>query len=114
MDPRTEAVDIQLDGPTEPLVITWGDGHVSTLPPAHLRLWCPCADCTNHGALSLETRLARTPSGAQIRVSEVSEVGSYALGITFADGHAYGLYTWRHLRDICPCDQCDVPARSQG
>lgn len=111
MDPRaTDPQDIQLDGPTEPLVITWADGHVSILPVRHLRLWCPCAECTDHGALGLDVRLAREPSGAQLRIREVQEVGSYALGITFGDGHAYGIYSFQHLRDVCPCEHCQVPA----
>lgn len=111
MDPKaTDPADIQLDDSTGPLTVTWADGHQSTLPTAHLRRWCPCAECTDHGALDLDARLARTPTDLQSRIREVSEVGSYALGITFADGHAYGIYSWQHLRSICPCEVCQVPA----
>jgi DUF971 family protein len=28
-------------------------------------------------------------------------VGNYALRIHWSDGHHQGLYTWRHLRDLC-------------
>ena len=113
MDPALDVTDISLEGPEQPLIITWGDGHVSTFPIVHLRLWCPCAECTDHGALDLQSRLSREPFGNQKRISEVSEVGSYALGITFADGHAYGIYSWSHLRSICPCDTCGVPAAKE-
>jgi DUF971 family protein len=29
-------------------------------------------------------------------------VGNYALRITFSDGHATGLFSWRYLREIDP------------
>ena len=30
-------------------------------------------------------------------------VGSYALRITWDDGHDAGIYSWERLRSICPC-----------
>jgi DUF971 family protein len=33
-------------------------------------------------------------------------VGAYALRIFWNDGHSSGIYSWEHLRRICPCDEC--------
>lgn len=114
VDVATTPQDIQLDGPTEPLIITWEDGHQSTYDLHHLRLWCPCADCTDHGARSLEERLSQTFTETQIRIRAVSEVGSYALNILWGDEHAHGIYSWQHLRGICPCESCKIPKLREG
>lgn len=109
-DPKTDPVDLELTGPTSPLIITWGDGHVSTYPLEHLRLWCPCAQCTDHGARDLEERLSRVLGPVMHQVRALEEVGSYAIAPTWADGHTYGIYSWTYLRDLCPCETCQVPA----
>jgi len=36
----------------------------------------------------------------------VEAVGTYALTITWQDGHHYGIYNWNYLRKLCPCDDC--------
>jgi len=33
-------------------------------------------------------------------------VGNYAIQFTFTDGHATGIYSYDHLRIICPCATC--------
>ena len=35
--------------------------------------------------------------------SKAEKVGNYALRLTWSDGHATGIYSWEHLRNICPC-----------
>ncbi len=37
---------------------------------------------------------------------KVNVVGNYALGMLFSDGHSTGLFTFKHLRKICPCEAC--------
>ena len=39
-------------------------------------------------------------------LTHVEGVGNYALGLTWADGHSTGIYSFRLLRGICPCDDC--------
>ena len=36
----------------------------------------------------------------ELRLTEVTLIGQYALGIGFASGHATGIYTFRYLRDL--------------
>jgi DUF971 family protein len=34
------------------------------------------------------------------------QVGSYALAVSWADGHQTGIYSWEKLRSLCECDEC--------
>jgi DUF971 family protein len=77
------------------LTITWVDGVSSTYPAAYLRSWCPCAGCQGHG-----NRIAHLAAPADTSIDALWEVGAYALGIRFADGHDDGIYTWTWLRTI--------------
>ena len=77
------------------LTVTWPDGFVSTYPVEYLRGWCPCAVCQGHG-----TRSAWREPAEGVRVTKLWEVGAYALGLTYNDGHDDGLYTWDWLRAI--------------
>jgi DUF971 family protein len=38
-------------------------------------------------------------------------VGQYAIQISFSDGHSTGIYSYDHLRSICPCAECAANRR---
>jgi DUF971 family protein len=40
------------------------------------------------------------------RAQAATTVGNYAIQITFTDGHATGIFSYDHLRSICPCPDC--------
>jgi DUF971 family protein len=95
--------------------IDWKDGHHSSYGVEYLRDWCPCATCT--GAHGTEPR--RKTSGAPAapespfqmfkpreRMVSIEPVGNYALRIVWVDGHGSGIYSFDHLRKICPCPEC--------
>lgn len=92
-----------LDDEKTLLAIDWTDEHVSVLPTTYLRGWCPCAVCQGHGG----TR--SFVSGRDSNVKDLRQVGAYALGVSFADGHDTGIYTWGFLRELCPCTGCGGP-----
>lgn len=79
------------------LIITWDDGVVSEFPAGYLRGWCPCAVCQGHG---IEVRYQ--PRGEDIAIEGLFEMGAYALGIRFSDGHDTGIFSWSWLRQIAP------------
>ena len=33
-------------------------------------------------------------------------VGKYAIKFDWNDGHNLGIYSWKWLREICPCNEC--------
>jgi DUF971 family protein len=42
----------------------------------------------------------------RVTAKSAQAMGNYALQITFSDGHATGIYSFEHLREICPCEAC--------
>jgi DUF971 family protein len=93
--------------------IDWRDGHHSDYSLAYLRDECPCATCTGaHGTEPQKTNYVKQelfpmykPS---LKMNSVEEVGQYAVRIHWNDGHSTGIYSFDHLRRICPCAECRV------
>lgn len=77
------------------LEIAWDDGARTRVSAGALRGWCPCASCQGH---TPGVRFVPPPAG--VTVAALHEVGAYALGVRFSDGHESGIYTWSHLRRI--------------
>jgi DUF971 family protein len=99
--------------------IDWADGHRSEYSLAWLRDNCPCASCTGaEGGTPQRTNYARTQPDNNplklyqpaIRMLNCEEVGHYAVRFQWSDGHATGIYSYRHLREICPCAACRANA----
>ena len=89
--------------------IDWKDGHHSDYGLTHLRDKCPCATCTGaHGTPPRQPE-GNTPFPMfkpALKMLGVEPVGNYAIRINWSDGHNSGIYTWDHLRKICPCPEC--------
>jgi len=96
------------------LKIDWKDQHHSEYSLAYLRDECPCATCTGaHGTEPQKTNYS-TPFPMYkpvLKMLNVEEVGHYAIRIAWSDGHGSGIYSFDHLRKICPCEGC-VTARA--
>lgn len=94
--------------------IDWKDGHHSTYTLGYLRDECPCASCTGaHGTEPQKTDYSAPPASTPfplfkptLKMLEVEEVGHYAIKIGWSDGHNTGIYSYDHLRKICPCQEC--------
>ena len=87
--------------------IDWADGHRSRYPNALLRGYCPCAGCQGHSGT-----IAWVDPG-NTELAEIAEVGNYGLGLSWGDGHATGIYTYRYLRELCACERC-FPASAKA
>lgn len=94
--------------------IDWSGGHRSEYSLGYLRDECPCASCTGaHGTVPQKTSYS-APSPASpfpmykpaLRMLHVEQVGAYAIRIEWSDGHNTGIYSFDHLRRICPCEAC--------
>ena len=99
--------------------IDWKDGHHSSYALAYLRDRCPCATCT--GAHGTEPQKSNYSAPAQqndpfqlfaptLKMLHVEAVGHYAVRIEWSDGHNTGIYSFDHLRKICPCEPCKQAA----
>ncbi len=86
------------------LKILWNDGHESQYSIAYLRRICPCAFC--QGQPKNDEGLLRMLPLLNPGLLEVHGVGNYAISFTFTDGHSYGIYPYRYLKEMCPCVTC--------
>ena len=48
------------------------------------------------------------------RAQAATQVGNYAIQISFSDGHSTGIYSYDHLRKICPCAECAKAFRASA
>ena|SRR6266849_1790547 len=84
------------------LKISWEDGKESIFPIQRLRDNCPCAGCSGETVLLREYHPAepdRTTPG-RYELTAVQLVGSYAIQLTWGDGHNTGIYTFEFLRKL--------------
>ena len=107
----TQASNIKIDRPASILTITWADGHMSAYPLSGIRAACPCVECRggheNMGGPPDRPAIHRIPAGSW-EVKSAQKIGNYALQFTWADGHDAGIFTWRDLRGLCPCAECEA------
>jgi DUF971 family protein len=101
-------VEVRRRAAERQLQVTWNDGHVSCYPFEYLRGWCPCAACQGHSGEH------HYVSGQNTELTKIAVVGRYALNLAWGDGHDTGIYSYRYLREICPCATCNPgPGQSE-
>ena len=98
--PYPEPIEVRHEKAARRVLVTWDDGHASAYDLDYLRSWCPCAGCQGHQPT------ARYLDRHGEELVHLEAVGNYALAFTWADGHSTGIYSFRMLRAICPCDEC--------
>jgi len=83
------------------ITIVWDDGITTECTAEELRDGCPCAECQGETVL-LHTYppIPRLHVAGHYDIKAIVPVGSYAVQITWGDGHATGLYTWNYLRQL--------------
>jgi DUF971 family protein len=112
IDPRKKASNVKIHVSSGAGVdIIWADGHESHYDFAYLREECPCATCNDERGKK-QAFAAPAPSAVlpmfkpSARAQTATVVGNYAVQISFNDGHSTGIYSYDHLRSICPCTEC--------
>lgn len=102
-----ESIELAEDG----LRVRWKDGHQSVLPHRMLRGNCGCAQCVDEMSHVRHVREKDVPE--DVAVADYLEVGRYALNLLFTDLHQTGIYPYRQLRALCPCEACRI-SRQDG
>jgi len=113
LDVRKKPAGVKVNVTTgEGVEITWSDGHASRYDFPYLRDHCPCSLCNEERSKKAAVQ-AKQGSGAvlpifkpRVQAKAAAAVGNYAIQIEFSDGHAAGIYSFEHLREICPCQEC--------
>ncbi|MFI5056608.1 MAG: gamma-butyrobetaine hydroxylase-like domain-containing protein [Candidatus Acidiferrales bacterium] len=122
IDPRKKASNVKIHVSSGAGVdITWADGHQSHYDFAYLREECPCATCNDERGKK-QAFAAVAPSSSAVlpmfkpkpRAQSATVMGNYAVQISFSDGHSTGIYSYDHLRSICPCAECAKAFRTAG
>jgi DUF971 family protein len=111
-DARKKPVSIKVHVSTgEGVEITWADAHTSHYDFHYLRDRCPCALCNDERETKAKT--GTNPGAAllpmykpKVTAKSANAVGNYAIQIQFSDSHATGIFSFEHLREICPCEAC--------
>jgi DUF971 family protein len=93
--------DIQVIG--SELAIKWSDGTESFISLEKLRRLCPCAACKGETDImgNLYKGADANLGSNAFRLTNIQQVGGYAIQPAWADGHATGLYSFDYLRRIC-------------
>jgi DUF971 family protein len=114
IDVRKKPMDVKVHVTTgQGVEVTWSDGHASRYPFPYLRDLCPCALCNDEREKKARVETSPGSGGAllpmfkpRVTAKSANAVGNYAIQIQFSDGHATGIYSYEHLREICPCEAC--------
>jgi prepilin-type processing-associated H-X9-DG protein len=116
LDSRKKPAGIKVHVSTgEGVEVAWADGHASRYTFPYLRDHCPCAMCNDERE---KKEKAGNKAEAfpmfkpKVTAKSASAVGNYAIQIEFTDGHATGIYSFDHLRQVCPCEACEKEFRA--
>lgn len=86
----------------EDLFIKWDDNSGSRIGLKYLRDECPCANCKGETILLKTYRPAKpqTSTPEMYKIKNIETVGSYAIQISWQDGHNTGIYSWEYLKKL--------------
>ena len=94
---------------SDQLSIEWNDGHHSIISLRTLRDHCPCAGCQGETILLKTYKPAAQPElPGKYELTDIKQIGHYAIQVSWADGHTTGIYPWGVLRKMCECLECKV------
>lgn len=78
------------------LEIAFSDGAQFMLPFELLRVYSPSAEVQGHGPGQETLQTGKR----EIGITDVTQVGNYAIQPTFSDGHFSGLFSWDYLYQL--------------
>jgi DUF971 family protein len=88
--------EIKLHQVSRKLEIAFNDGARFELPYEFLRVYSPSAEVRGHGPGQEVLQLGKKNIG----IKSVEPVGSYAVTLTFSDGHDTGIFSWEYLYEL--------------
>ena len=90
-----QPTEIKLHRQSRALEISFADGRTFTLPCEFLRVYSPSAEVRGHGPGQEVLQVGKK----LVEITQIEPVGSYAVQLTFSDGHDTGIYSWDTLYD---------------
>ena len=93
--PRFWPIEIRCNTERNKLTIRFDNGDQTELSAELLRVESPSAEVQGHGPGQKQT-----PRDKQnVTITKIAAVGSYAVRLTFSDGHDTGIFSWDLLHD---------------
>ena len=95
------------------LEIAFENGQTFRLPFELMRVYSPSAEVKGHGPGQEVLQTGKR----QVMISEITQVGHYAIQPTFSDGHISGIYSWELLYKLGAEQEglwCQYEARLQA
>jgi DUF971 family protein len=93
MDQEPTAHRVDLHQKTRVLEIAFDDGARFRLPCEYLRVYSPSAEVRGHTPDQAKLQVCKEA----VNITDMQQIGSYAVKIVFDDGHKSGLYDWQYL-----------------
>ncbi len=88
--------EIKLHQAARMLELSFDDGAHFELPCEYLRVFSPSAEVAGHHNKTPVLQVGK----ANVNITDIQQVGMYAVKIFFDDRHKSGLYTWDYLYDL--------------
>lgn len=82
------------------LAVEWPDGLAATFPAGFLRRHCPCATCRTAASEKTLLPILNIRGGQTPRIVSARLAGTYALQLSWSDGHDAGIFDFRLLRSL--------------
>ena len=93
MEKNPLPTEINLHQKSRVLEIAYDDGARFLLPCEYLRVYSPSAEVRGHTPDQAKLQIGKE----HVNISDLLQIGSYAVKIVFDDGHKSGLYDWQYL-----------------
>ncbi len=90
-----QPTEIKLHQKSRMLEIAFADGKTFQLTCEFLRVYSPSAEVRGHGPGQEVLQVGKE----NVDITKIEPVGSYAIQLTFSDGHDTGIYSWDLLYD---------------
>lgn len=98
--PQGRPVEVRAPQGARVLELVWDDGASTLYRHVLLRGFCPCAHCQGHAGPISWVKAADTLSQEALELTSLGEVGQYAIGLSWGDGHSTGIYSFNYLRRL--------------
>lgn len=93
---RHQPIEVTLHRKQRLLDLAFDDGVKFSLPCEYLRVYSPSAEVQGHHNVGAVLQLDKE----QVNITELQQIGHYAVKIFFDDKHKSGLFTWNYLYDL--------------
>lgn len=93
MEDHPRPTEINLRQQSRILEISFDDGARFLLPCEYLRVYSPSAEVRGHSPDTAKLQVGKEA----VNITDIRQIGTYAVKIIFDDRHDSGLYDWRYL-----------------